>query len=100
MVLAPINSLTTIGYLLEVFLWLWIPSLVHILTSACAKMVRNGPASLNYPAKVAAMCMGCPDYGYPPPPIPPFLVVQNLYLKIVTTDNLLLKSDDDKKCHQ
>ena len=69
---------------------------MHILTSACAKIVRNGPASPNYPAKAAAMCMECHEYAYPPPSIPPFLLAQNLYLKIVPTDNLLLKSDDDK----
>ena len=28
------NSLTTVGYLLEVFIRLWIPFLVHISTSA------------------------------------------------------------------
>ena len=28
------NSLTTVGYLLEVFIKLWIPSMVHIFTSA------------------------------------------------------------------
>ena len=45
--------------LLEVFLWLMIHSLVYISTSACAKMVRNGPASPNYSAKAAAMCKRC-----------------------------------------
>ena len=29
-----INSLTTVGYLLELFIRLWIPFLVHIFTSA------------------------------------------------------------------
>ena len=29
-----INSLTTVGYLLEVFIRLWIPSMVRIFTSA------------------------------------------------------------------
>ena len=28
------NSLPTVGYLLEVFIKLWIPSMVHIFTSA------------------------------------------------------------------
>ena len=30
----PFNSLTTVGYLLELFIRLWIPSLVRISTSA------------------------------------------------------------------
>ena len=29
-----VNSLTTVGYLLEVFIRLWIPSMVRIFTSA------------------------------------------------------------------
>ena len=29
-----LNSLTTVGYLLEVFIRLWIPSMVRIFTSA------------------------------------------------------------------
>ena len=29
-----VNSLTTVGYLLEVFIGLWIPSMVRIFTSA------------------------------------------------------------------
>ena len=32
--LRAINSLTTVGYLLEVFIRLWIPSMVRIFTSA------------------------------------------------------------------
>ena len=28
------NSLTTVGYLLDVFIKLWIPSMIHIFTSA------------------------------------------------------------------
>ena len=30
---APVNSLTTVGYLLEVFIRLWIPSMARIFTS-------------------------------------------------------------------
>ena len=30
----PLNSLTTVGYLLDVFIKLWIPSMVRIFTSA------------------------------------------------------------------
>ena len=40
------------------------------------------------PAKAATMCTACCDYACPPPPIPSYLVVQNLSLKwILPTDN-------------
>ena len=47
--------------------------------------------SILQPAKAAAMCTACHEYA--PPPIPHFLLVQNLYLP---ADNLQPKSDDTK----
>ena len=47
-----------------------------------------------YPAKAAAMYTACHDYARPPPPIPPFLLAQNLSSKgIVPTDNMWPKSE-------
>ena len=47
-----------------------------------------------YPAKAAAMYTACHDYARPPPPIPPFLLAQNLSSKgIVPTDNMRPKSE-------
>ena len=46
-------------------------------------------------AKAAAMCTTCHDYACPLPPIPPFLLVQNLPSKwIVPTNNMRPKSED------
>ena len=52
-------------------------------------------------AKAAAMCT-CHEYARPPPPIPPFLLVQNQSSKrIAPTDNMWPKSDDPQKpCFQ
>ena len=53
--------------------------------------VKNGPAS----ADQATMCTPLRAETCPPPPIPPFLLTQNLSSKqIVPTDNMRLKSDD------
>ena len=46
-----------------------------LLVPICADKVRNDPA------KAAAMCTACHDYAHPHPPIPPFLLAQNLYLQ-------------------
>ena len=52
-------------------------------------------------AKAAAMCMACVEYARPPPPIPLFLLWQNLSSKrIAPTDNMRPKSDDTKMHHQ
>ena len=41
----------------------------------------------------------CLEYAHPPPPIPPFLLVQNLS-SIAPTDNVQPKSDDAKRHHR
>ena len=50
--------------------------------TACAKMVRNGPASPNYPAKAAAICMRCHEYAHPPPPYPTFFASAKRIFKL------------------
>ena len=53
------------------------------------------------PAKAAAMCMALRAETRPSPPIPPFLLAQNLSLKrIVPTDNVQPKLHDEYTCHQ
>ena len=53
------------------------------------------------PAKTAAMCTACHDYARPPPPVPPFLLAQNLSSKqIVPTDNMWSKLHDEYTHHQ
>ena len=52
------------------------------------------------PAKAAVMCTA-PRAETRPPPIPPFLLAQNLSSKrIEPTDNMRPKLDDTKWCHQ
>ena len=52
------------------------------------------------PAKTATMSMACHDYARPPPPIPPFVLVQNLSLKrIAPTDNMQPKLHDEYTSH-
>ena len=47
------------------------------------------------PAQAATMCTVCHDYAHLPPPISPFLLVQNQSSKqIASTDNVQPKSDD------
>ena len=49
------------------------------------------------PVKAGTMCMACLDYARLPPPIPPFLLAQNLSSKrIAPTDNMWPKTDDAK----
>ena len=46
------------------------------------------------------MCTGSHDYACPPPPIPPFLLAQNLSSKwIGPTDNMQPKLHDDYTRH-
>ena len=52
------------------------------------------------PAQTATMCTGSHDYACPPPPIPPFLLAQNLSSKwIGPTDNMQPKLHDDYTRH-
>ena len=61
-----------------------------ISTCVCASNVRHGPASaILHPAKAAAMRTTPYASDSPPPPTPPFLLVQNLSSKwIGPTDNM------------
>ena len=64
----------------------------------CAYKVRNGPTSLTkaflLSAKAAVMCTAPRAETRPPPPIPPFLLAQNLFSKrIMPTDKMRPKSD-------
>ena len=53
------------------------------------------------PAKAAAMCMALRAETHSPPPIPPFLLEQNLSSKqIVPTDNVRPKLHDKYTRHQ
>ena len=53
------------------------------------------------PAKAAAMCMAPRAETRPPPPIPPFLLAQNLSSKrIAPTDNMRPKLHDEYTHHQ
>ena len=53
------------------------------------------------PAKAAAMCTAPRAETHPPPPIPPFLLVQNLSSKrIAPTDNMRPKLHDECTRHQ
>ena len=70
----------------------------------CTNKLNNGPASADQtflqPAKAAAMCKACHDHAHPPPPIPSFLLAQNLFSKqIAPTDNMRQESEDTKKHH-
>jgi len=65
----------------------------------CANKARNGPATANQGSSLASQgschVHGTPGWTHPPPPIPPFLLAQNLSLKrIAPTDNMRPKSDD------
>ena len=52
-------------------------------------------------AATAAMHCQPERFTHPPPPVPPFLLAQNLTSKrIVPTDNMWPKSDDAKRHHQ
>ena len=52
-------------------------------------------------AKTAAICTACHDYASPPPPVPPFLLAQNLSSKqIAPTDNMQPKLHDVYTHHQ
>ena len=54
-----------------------------------------------YPAKAAAMCTALCAETRPPPPIPPFLLAQNLSSKqIAPTDNVRPKLHDEYTRHQ
>ena len=53
------------------------------------------------PAKAAAMCTALRAETRPPPPIPPFLLAQNLSSKwIAPTDNVWPKLHDEYTRHQ
>ena len=53
------------------------------------------------PTKAAAMCTAPCAETRPPPPIPPFLLVQNLSSKrIAPTDNMRAKLHDEYTCYQ
>ena len=53
------------------------------------------------PAAIAAMHYHPEGNTHPPPPVPPFLVAQNLSTKrIGTTDNMRLNVNDDYSCHR
>ena len=60
------------------------PPQYQISSAAIAKAVLQ-------PAKVANKCMAYLEYAYPPPPIPPFVLVQNLSSQqVVPTDNMVI----------
>ena len=76
-----------------------------VSTPVCAKRERNGPASADQGLSIASqdshMCMACHNYARPPPPIPPFLLAQNLSSKqIAPTDNMRPKLHDEYTRHQ
>ena len=53
------------------------------------------------PAKAVAMCTALRAETHPPPPIPPFLLAQNLSSKrIAPTDNVRPKLHDEYTRHQ
>ena len=53
------------------------------------------------PAKAAAMCTAPHAETCEPPPIPPFLLAQNLHSKqIVPSDNMWLKLHDEYSRHR
>ena len=59
----------------------------------CANKARNGPATADQGSSLASQdschVYGTPGWTHPPPPIPPFLLVQNLSSKqIAPTDNM------------
>ena len=65
----------------------------------CANKARNGPATADQGSSLASQgschVHGTPGWTHPPPPIPPFLLAQNLSSKrIAPTDNMRPKSDD------
>ena len=71
----------------------WFPS-----APICVNKVQPVPIkAILQPAKAAILCTACLEYARPPPPIPPFLLVQTLSSKgIVQIDNVQPKSDDAK----
>ena len=52
------------------------------------------------PAKAAATCTASCAETYPPPPIPPFLLLQNLSKWIAQTDNMQPRLHDKYTHHQ
>ena len=71
----------------------------------CANKARNGPATADQGSSLASQgschVHGTPGWTHPPPPIPPFLLVQNLSSKqIAPTDNMWPNSDDSKQRHR
>ena len=65
----------------------------------CANKARNGPATADQGSSLVSKgschVHGIPRWTHPPPPIPPFLLAQNLSSKwILPTDNMRPKSDD------
>ena len=64
-----------------------------------AKLVPN--KAFLQPAKATAMCTAPHAETRPPPPIPPFLLAQNLSSKrIAPTDNMQPKLHDEYTRHQ
>ena len=73
--------------------------------SVCARKQTNGPPGVNQGFSTASCttAMHCQPEGStdPPPPVPPFLLAQNLSSKqIAPTDNMRPKTDDAKKRHR
>ena len=76
----------------------WCPYKVRgvVPEPVCANKARNGPAIADQGSSLASQ-----GWTHPPPPTPPFLLVQNLSLKrIAPTDNMWTKSDDTKWRHR
>ena len=75
-------------------------------TPVCARRQTNGPpAALTgaflQAAATAAMHCQPERCTHPRPPVPPFLLAQNLSSKrIAPTDNMWPKTDDAKRCHR
>ena len=74
-------------------------------TPVCVRKQTNGPpiftkASLQAAATATVHCQA-EQWTHPPPPVPPFLLAQNLSSKrIAPTNNMWPKSDDAKSRHR
>ena len=75
---------------------------LHPFVSKRREMLKPVPTkAFLQPAKAAAMCTAPRIETCPPPPIPPFLLAQNLSSKrIVPTDNMRPKFHDEYTHHQ
>ena len=71
--------------------------------SICAKMIQPVPtkAILATASQCSHYVHSCLEYAYPPSPILPFLLMQNLPSKqIAPNDNMQPKSNEAKRHHR